>query len=344
MNENQENRLQTLSGSNFEIAENEPNIKGWTIKDQDGRKIGEVDDLIFDAETFKVRYIVMDLEGNVLDLEPRNVLVPIGLVELDAKDDDVILPGVTADHLRALPRFDKDRLDRTTESEVVAAFKDMGNKPTGSGSGFYDQERFDEERAYRNRPATGKSIPIIEEQMKVGKKEVETGGARLRTRIVEKPVEKDVTLRQEHVKVERRPVDRPVTEADINAFKEGEVDIRERAEIPVVGKEARVVEEVRMSKEVEEREEKIHGTVRGTELKVDKLNPDPNLNRNVPPTTGTNPNVPPTGARNPNMPPNRNPGQMPNPNQNPNIDPNKDPNKDPNQPRLDPNDPLRKIK
>ncbi|QHL86012.1 DUF2382 domain-containing protein [Nibribacter ruber] len=116
------------------------------------------------------------------------------------------------------------------------------------------------------------SIPIIEENLEVGKREVETGGARLRSRIVERPVEENLRLRSEHVRVERHAVDRPATEADFNSFKEGDIEMREREEVPVVNKNARVVEEVSLGKEVEERDEVIRDTVRSTEVDVDKLN------------------------------------------------------------------------
>src|SRR5215207_8837942 len=95
-------RLQELGGSNYEIADGQPDIRGWDVKDTTGKKIGEVDELIFDVQSQKVRYIVLDLEGNVLDLEPRNVLVPIGLAQIDEKDEDVILPNVSAAQLQAL--------------------------------------------------------------------------------------------------------------------------------------------------------------------------------------------------------------------------------------------------
>lgn len=134
---------------------------------------------------------------------------------------------------------------------------------------------------YRNsKGATGGAIPVIEETMQVGKKVVETGAARLRSRIVEKPVEESIRLREEHIRVERNAVNRPATEADFANFKEGEVEMTERAEIPVVGKEARVVEEVRLGKEVEEREETIHGTVRKTEVDVEQKRTGDETNRN----------------------------------------------------------------
>ncbi|MBC5774853.1 YsnF/AvaK domain-containing protein [Pontibacter sp. KCTC 32443] len=127
---------------------------------------------------------------------------------------------------------------------------------------------------------TNQAIPIVEERMNVGKREVETGGVRMRSRIVERPVEEHLRLREEHVNVERRPVNRPATERDFQNFKEGSIEMTEHAEVPIVNKEARVVEEVRLNKEQTQREETVRGTVRKTDVEVDKLNPK---NRNIRP-------------------------------------------------------------
>ena len=112
---------------------------------------------------------------------------------------------------------------------------------------------------------------VIEENLQVGKRVEQTGGARLRSRIVERPVEASVRLREEHVTVTRTPVSRPASEADFTAFKEGEITLTESAERAVVAKEARVVEEVSLGKETTEREETIRETVRNTEVDVENL-------------------------------------------------------------------------
>ena len=115
------------------------------------------------------------------------------------------------------------------------------------------------------------SIPVVEENVQVGKREVETGGVRLKSRIIEKPVEENLRLREERVTVERTPVDREATDADLNNFQEQEIEITEHAEVPVVSKEARVVEEVKLNKEVEHRDETVKETVRKTEVDVENL-------------------------------------------------------------------------
>lgn len=119
--------------------------------------------------------------------------------------------------------------------------------------------------------ATGEAIPVIEEQLQVGKRVVLRGGVRIYRHMTETPVQKSVQLREEHVTVERRAVDQPASAADIEAFKEGTIDVRESAEEPVVSKTARVVEEVDIGKEITEHTETISDTVRRTDVDVEQL-------------------------------------------------------------------------
>jgi hypothetical protein len=81
-------------------------------------------------------------------------------------------------------------------------------------------------------------------------------------------VEEAVRLREERVTVERRPVDRPATEADFAAADKEVVELTETAEEPVVSKRARVVEEVVVQKEVAEHTETVRGTERRTDVDV----------------------------------------------------------------------------
>jgi uncharacterized protein (TIGR02271 family) len=119
-------------------------------------------------------------------------------------------------------------------------------------------------------------LPVVEEELQVGKREVQTGGVRAYTRVVETPVEEQVRLREEHVNVERRPVDRPATDAD-KAFKETTVEMRETAERAVVQKQARVIEEVVIGKQANERTETVRDTVRRTEVEVENMGQQSNM-------------------------------------------------------------------
>jgi uncharacterized protein (TIGR02271 family) len=116
--------------------------------------------------------------------------------------------------------------------------------------------------------ADRQAFPVVKEDLAVGKREVSTGGVRVYSRLTETPVSESVNLREEHATIERRPVDRPATVADL---KEGFVEVRETAEEPVVAKTARVVEEVIVGKESSNRTETVNDTVRGTDVEVERV-------------------------------------------------------------------------
>lgn len=118
-------------------------------------------------------------------------------------------------------------------------------------------------------------IPVVEEDLTVGKREVERGRVRIHTHIEEKPVEESVRLREERVTVERHPVDRPATEADLTASGDETIEVTETAEEPVVSKRARVVEEVTVHKDVEEHTETVRDTVRRTDVDVEQVGEQP---------------------------------------------------------------------
>ena len=120
------------------------------------------------------------------------------------------------------------------------------------------------------RSAAGEEvIPIIEERLQVGKRQVDRGSVRVRAYTVETPVREAVQLREEHVDIERRPVAEAVANAD-GLFQERSLEMTETAEEAVVGKQARVVEEVVVRKDASERVETVQDTVRHNEIDVER--------------------------------------------------------------------------
>ena len=117
-------------------------------------------------------------------------------------------------------------------------------------------------------------IPILEEEIRVGKREVEGGGVRVETTVEERPVSEQVTLRQEEVHVERRAVNQAIDPSQFDALaQEGTFELREHAEEAVVSKQARVVEEVVINKQAQERVETIQDSVRRTDVTLEEIVP-----------------------------------------------------------------------
>lgn len=148
-------RLQELDRSDFEIVKGEPDIRGWDVKTTTGQKIGEVEDLIIDAQQKKVRYMIVDLDDNELKLDHRKILLPIGLAELDKKDDDVIVPNVQPDQLRSLPDYDPENMDPETERRICSALgrKTEKNQPLNehTDADFYQHDYYNDDNLYKNR-------------------------------------------------------------------------------------------------------------------------------------------------------------------------------------------------
>ena len=117
-------------------------------------------------------------------------------------------------------------------------------------------------------------VPVVQEELEVGKRQVRGGGVRVVSRVVSKPVSESVELRREEATIERHPVDRPATEADLAALKDRTIEIAEMAEKAVVTKTAHVVEEVVVGKQVSNETQRVEDTVRRTEVDVERLGAD----------------------------------------------------------------------
>lgn len=143
----------------------------------------------------------------------------------------------------------------------------------------YSTSMIAQERERFGMPEDEAHFDVVEEELEVGKRQVETGGVRVRSYVTAKPVEEEIRLREEHVHVERRPVNRPATEADIDAFKEGVIEMTEHAEQPVVAKHARVIEEVVIEKDVTEHTETVRDEVRRTDVEVERMAGRENIER-----------------------------------------------------------------
>jgi len=113
-------------------------------------------------------------------------------------------------------------------------------------------------------------VPVMEEELTATVRQQEAGAVRIEKDVIEEERTLDVPVTEERVRVERRVVDRPVSAADAGAFEETVIDVPLRSETVDVQKEARVAEEVVVSKEATQRTERVSDTVRKEEVFVDE--------------------------------------------------------------------------
>jgi PRC-barrel domain protein len=200
MNNMKHRRLQELDRSDFEIVKGEPDIRGWDVKNTDGEKIGEVEDLIVDAKEKKVRYMVVDLDDGKLKLKHRKVLVPIGLAELDTHHDDVLTPRISPEQFAELPEYDKNNLTPDTERRIRSTLegprqpvsapetirqpskKSVSEKkePDEVDPEFYKHENYNLDNLYKNRlheaqPANNKNQSEYETGLRLWERRSEGG-------------------------------------------------------------------------------------------------------------------------------------------------------------------------
>lgn len=163
------------------------------------------------------------------------------------------------------------RADESELDDVIAIMKR-----------HFDQQRTGTTREKVNTRAAGASgpasetptggevrLPVGQEELHVGKREVERGGVRMRSIVSEKPVEETVQLTDERVDVERRATDTSSTSPDL--FQEKEIEIRARGEEPVIAKETHITEEVVARKQAEQKSETVRDTVRRQDVEVEPI-------------------------------------------------------------------------
>lgn len=149
--------LEELSASDFEVADKQPDINGWEIVDPLGNELGEVEDLIFDSNARKVRYVVANLELEELENEGNDdylVLIPIGIVDLDEDEEEVILPEVSIGFLATLPRYTPGKtISPAEELALRYAFLGQDALPDADAvvyethpDDFYTHKHFDDAR------------------------------------------------------------------------------------------------------------------------------------------------------------------------------------------------------
>jgi uncharacterized protein (TIGR02271 family) len=243
-------RLDDLHG--YKVADGDCDIRGWSVRTADGRKVGEVDSLIVDKDAMMVRYIDVDLDRKALDLnEDRHVLVPLSSARLDDDHDDVRLTGLDAAQLTAMPPY--------RHGAPVATDHHIGR----------DHER-DTREFYGKRNGSGRveRLTLAEEELRVGKRSVAAGEARVHKTVETRHVSEKVPLAHEELVIEKRPIQAGAATGE--SIGEDEVRIPLMEEEAVVDKRAVAREEVVIRKKVVQDDKTVEADLRREKLDVDR--------------------------------------------------------------------------
>lgn len=233
----------------FKVADGDPDVRGWDVLSADGRKIGEVENLLVDTAAMKVRYLEVDVDSDVIDTsEKRHILVPIGYARLDENDDHVTVDALNSTDVMALPEYRRESLTREYETSVRQRF-DAGFTPSGTETDLYGGTGYDDSRFFGSRrtEAEGETrIPVSEEQLAIGRHEREAGEVEVDKNVETRHVRENVPTRHEEVVVERRPANPGMSAKP--RIEEDEIRVPVTEEELVVDKRAVPKEEVVVKK------------------------------------------------------------------------------------------------
>ena len=140
-------RLRDLT--DFEVADDNPDVRGWTVRGNDGQALGTVFELIVEPEALKVRYLDVELDGRFNIGEHENhILLPIGAASLDDDGDNVFVPALNAESVLNYPSYTEIQITRAYEEAMLRA---LGVAPAANEAGFYERDTYNAGAFYGGR-------------------------------------------------------------------------------------------------------------------------------------------------------------------------------------------------
>ncbi len=274
--------------------------RGRTLIDDQGEKIGKIDELYHDQEGGQPEWALVHtgLFGT------KRTFVPIRSATVAGEDLQV---PVTKDQVKNAPRVDADQ--ELSEDEERTLFEHYGVPYTTAGSttaegapnaggagrttagdatersdaraggaaGYDEREGVGGPGGDVSGPNTDDAMTRSEEELKVGTTAREHGRVRLRKYVVTENVQTTVPVSREEVRVEREPItdanrEQAMGGADISE-EEHEVILHE--EEPVVEKRTVPKERVRLDKETVSEEREVSEEVRKEQIDTEGLEERP---------------------------------------------------------------------
>jgi len=256
-------------------------LRGSPVYDQSGDKIGSVEEIFYDADTQQPEWIGIGTGFFGM----KRVLVPVAGASMDA--DGVTVP-YAKDMVKDTPDIDGDEISEDTERQLYSYYglqysDDRSDStlpdtsvPTGS-AGMADVD------LDRSAGVTSTDADMIrsEEELTVGKRQVEAGRLRVRKWVETEPVQADVTLERETAHIVREPINEPVSGAQIG---DDTIDVTLEAEEAVVAKRTVAKERIGVDVDRESVTETVSDSVRKERVEVDE---DTTTGRGTTGTTGT---------------------------------------------------------
>jgi uncharacterized protein (TIGR02271 family) len=241
-------------------------LRGTPVYDSAGEKIGKVDEIFYDLDTREPEWIGIGTGF----FGSKRVLVPVYGASVG---EDRVTVAYAKDQVKDSPNVDGDEVSESTERDLYAYYGLQPSEstsdsqlPRGQASAGETEQAAVPQRQTDVGSRREGDVIRSEEQLNVGKREVEAGRVRLRKWVETEPVEASVELERERVRVSREAIDEPGSGAQIG---EDEVEMTIREERPVVEKETVARERISLDKDVERRQETVSDEVRKERVEIE---------------------------------------------------------------------------
>ncbi|HZF66933.1 MAG TPA: DUF2382 domain-containing protein [Gemmatirosa sp.] len=267
--------------NDFKVAEGFPDPRGWDVKTADGRTIGKVKDLLVDKQAMRVKLLEVELRDEFASgRDDVRVHVPVASARLDDDHDDVIVDLATAglgDFSSTAGTVDTLGTVGTATTRDASATTGLGAAAAGTaamGAGRLADDDLDDDRRFFGNRIRGREneqfLRLHEEQLSVGKRQVQSGQVELHKTVDTEQVRETVPVMHEEVSVERHPISADAARDANLTIGEESIRVPLTAEEVVVDKRVVPVEEVIVRKEAHTEQHVVEDTVRRERVDVDR--------------------------------------------------------------------------
>jgi len=247
------------------MNENKRNLEAYIdheVVDENGQKIGKLQ-FLWSDERGEPAYLGVQTGW----LFGKTHVVPADEAQVNSLQRTIRLPYTQA-QVKDAPSYDgATELDESVRNEVLSYY---GRREKGRAQQPRQTSQTREREGKGQTAGQSATVRLHEEQVKIGKRDVEAGGIRLRKVIRTETVNQPVELSREEIVVERVPGSQAAGSQAGAEFKEEDIYIPLRREEAVVQKESRVREEVRVSKRAETERQNVSEQVRKEDIDIQR--------------------------------------------------------------------------
>jgi photosynthetic reaction center H subunit len=106
----------------YEVADDDPDVRGWKVITADNKTIGKVEELIVDMDAMKVRYLDIRVNDDISGVDDQHMLIPIGAAAIDEKKDVIRAGSIETVTLLKYPKYEGGKVTREHENTIRKSY------------------------------------------------------------------------------------------------------------------------------------------------------------------------------------------------------------------------------